>query len=149
MKVSGSAAGGTDPNAQETRNSEQPPMGTTPTTGSQVPSSDSQISTTSSQQTDSLPAISEDQNQSTYDIFDEPPSYESAVSSGYLENTANDASNSESTEKVESGEPEFPVRDLQKLDESLNKTKWVVPVTPGAELEILLDAAIDLCKRGE
>ena len=46
------------------------------------------------------------------------------------------------------GEADFPVKVLQKLDDSLNRTKWIVPVTPRGDLEVLLPAAIRLCKRG-
>jgi len=40
----------------------------------------------------------------------------------------------------------FPVSDLQRLDEMLNRTRWVVPVLPKNELELLLDASILLCR---
>lgn len=40
----------------------------------------------------------------------------------------------------------FPVDDLQRLDEMLNRTRWIVPVLPKSELECLLDAAIRLCR---
>ena len=42
----------------------------------------------------------------------------------------------------------FPISDLQRLDEMLNRTRWVVPVLPKNELEILLDASIILCRQG-
>ena len=41
----------------------------------------------------------------------------------------------------------FPVDDLQRLDEMLNRTRWVVPVLPKNELETLLDASIALCRQ--
>jgi ubiquitin carboxyl-terminal hydrolase 9/24 len=41
----------------------------------------------------------------------------------------------------------FPVDDLQRLDEMLNRTRWIVPVLPKNELETLLDASIALCKQ--
>jgi ubiquitin carboxyl-terminal hydrolase 9/24 len=40
----------------------------------------------------------------------------------------------------------FPSEDLQRLDEMLNRTRWIVPVLPKSELECLLDAAIRLCR---
>ncbi len=40
----------------------------------------------------------------------------------------------------------FPINDLQRLDEMLNRTRWVVPVLPKNELELLLDASILLCR---
>ena len=46
------------------------------------------------------------------------------------------------------GDADFPAKVLQKLDDSLNRTKWIVPVTPRGDLEVLLLAAIRLCKRG-
>ncbi|XP_074179594.1 ubiquitin carboxyl-terminal hydrolase 9X-like isoform X3 [Rhinolophus sinicus] len=48
--------------------------------------------------------------------------------------------------KVE--EPAFPHTDLAKLDDMINRPRWVVPVLPKGELEVLLEAAIDLSKKG-
>ena len=42
----------------------------------------------------------------------------------------------------------FPVDKLAKLDEMINKPRWVVPVLPKYELEALLIASIDLAKQG-
>lgn len=42
----------------------------------------------------------------------------------------------------------FPVDELQRLDELLNKPRWIVPVLAKQELEVLLDASIDLCRQG-
>jgi hypothetical protein len=42
----------------------------------------------------------------------------------------------------------FPAEELQRLDEMINKTRWIVPVLAKQELEILLDSAITLCKEG-
>ena len=44
---------------------------------------------------------------------------------------------------------EFPVDHLAKLDDQLNRPKWVVPVRPDDDLERLLRAAIKLCQEGE
>jgi ubiquitin carboxyl-terminal hydrolase 9/24 len=41
----------------------------------------------------------------------------------------------------------FPVEKLQRLDEMINKTHWIVPVLAKQELEILLDASIRQCKQ--
>lgn len=41
---------------------------------------------------------------------------------------------------------QFPVEDLQRLDEMLNRTRWIVPVLPKSELEVLLDASINLSR---
>ncbi|BFZ00611.1 hypothetical protein BsWGS_03650 [Bradybaena similaris] len=45
-------------------------------------------------------------------------------------------------------EPEFPLLELGRLDEMINRPRWVVPVLPKGELEVLLDAAIKLSKEG-
>ncbi len=57
-----------------------------------------------------------------------------------------------SDNEVEMGddqEPSFPHAELAKLDEMINRPRWVVPVLPKGELEVLLDAAIELCKKSE
>lgn len=51
-------------------------------------------------------------------------------------------------EVLECLEPEFPHAELARLDEMINRPRWVVPVLPKGELEILLDSAIILCKQG-
>nr|XP_029496778.1 probable ubiquitin carboxyl-terminal hydrolase FAF-X isoform X1 [Oncorhynchus nerka] len=48
-------------------------------------------------------------------------------------------------EEVE--EPAFPHTDLTKLDDMINRPRWVVPVLPKGELEVLLEAAIELSKK--
>ncbi|XP_070258877.1 ubiquitin carboxyl-terminal hydrolase 9X isoform X2 [Myotis yumanensis] len=45
-------------------------------------------------------------------------------------------------------EPEFPHNDLAKLDDMISRSRWLVPVLPKGELEVLLEAAIDLSKKG-
>jgi len=42
----------------------------------------------------------------------------------------------------------FPVAKLTKLDELISNPRWVIPVLPGGELELLLEHSIELCKRG-
>jgi ubiquitin carboxyl-terminal hydrolase 9/24 len=42
----------------------------------------------------------------------------------------------------------FPIDDLKNLDEMLNRPRWLVPVLPKQELELLLEKSIDLCKKG-
>ncbi|XP_051564646.1 probable ubiquitin carboxyl-terminal hydrolase FAF-X isoform X6 [Myxocyprinus asiaticus] len=49
---------------------------------------------------------------------------------------------------LEEEEPAFPNTELAKLDDMINRPRWVVPVLPKGELEVLLEAAIDLCKKG-
>ncbi|XP_043475108.1 probable ubiquitin carboxyl-terminal hydrolase FAF-X isoform X1 [Leptopilina heterotoma] len=45
-------------------------------------------------------------------------------------------------------EPDFPHAKLATLDEKISSPRWVVPVLPEQELECLLQASIDLCKKG-
>uniref|UniRef100_A0A671TG38 ubiquitinyl hydrolase 1 n=1 Tax=Sinocyclocheilus anshuiensis TaxID=1608454 RepID=A0A671TG38_9TELE len=52
------------------------------------------------------------------------------------------------TTPLEEEEPAFPHTELAKLDDMINRPRWVVPVLPKGELEVLLEAAIDLCKKG-
>ncbi|XP_065644318.1 ubiquitin carboxyl-terminal hydrolase 9X isoform X4 [Hydra vulgaris] len=47
----------------------------------------------------------------------------------------------------EKGVPIFPNDLLVKLDEMVNKTKWIIPVLPKAELESLMTAAIKLSRK--
>ncbi|XP_010884632.2 probable ubiquitin carboxyl-terminal hydrolase FAF-X isoform X3 [Esox lucius] len=54
----------------------------------------------------------------------------------------------DSTPALEEEEPAFPHTDLAKLDDMINRPRWVVPVLPKGELEVLLEAAIELCKKG-
>ncbi|CAG0890587.1 unnamed protein product [Cyprideis torosa] len=42
---------------------------------------------------------------------------------------------------------EFPVGKLEKLEDMINRSRWVVPVLPEGELEALLLAAIDLAEQ--
>ena len=41
----------------------------------------------------------------------------------------------------------FPVAKLNKLDELISNPRWVIPVLPGGELEVLLEYCIELCKK--
>lgn len=50
------------------------------------------------------------------------------------------------TEMQDEQEPEFPHEALAKLDEMINRPRWVVPVLPKGELELLLEASIKLSK---
>ncbi|XP_001604458.2 probable ubiquitin carboxyl-terminal hydrolase FAF-X isoform X1 [Nasonia vitripennis] len=45
-------------------------------------------------------------------------------------------------------EPDFPHAKLALLDEKISSPRWVVPVLPEQELECLLQASIELCKKG-
>ena len=42
----------------------------------------------------------------------------------------------------------FPVAELGRLDDMINRPRWVIPVLPRGELEVLLDAAVALSRRG-
>lgn len=46
------------------------------------------------------------------------------------------------------GEPDFPISKLNMLHEKISSPRWVVPVLPEQELECLLQASIELCKKG-
>lgn len=48
----------------------------------------------------------------------------------------------------EMGEPPFPHEKLAVLEEKVSNPRWVVPVLPEQELEALLLASIDLCRKG-
>ena len=43
----------------------------------------------------------------------------------------------------------FPEDKLAKLEGMIHKPRWVIPILRGAELEILLKAAISLSEKGE
>ena len=45
-------------------------------------------------------------------------------------------------------EPDFPHAKLAILDEKISSPRWIVPVLPDQELECLLQASIELCKKG-
>lgn len=69
------------------------------------------------------------------------------------ENTGGMASSEEITERAEEepvndAEPDFPHGKLADLDAKISCPRWVVPVLPDQELECLLQASIDLCKKG-
>lgn len=51
-------------------------------------------------------------------------------------------------EDMGGGEPDFPLDALARLDEMIHRQRWVVPVLPKCELEVLLEASIDLCQKG-
>ena len=52
-------------------------------------------------------------------------------------------------EVAEESESDFPLQALKECERQvLNRNKWVVPVLPGGELEILMKAAIKLAKEG-
>ena len=42
----------------------------------------------------------------------------------------------------------FPIAKLQKLDSLISNPRWVIPVLPKGELEVLLDYSIRLTKAG-
>ncbi|XP_022249069.1 probable ubiquitin carboxyl-terminal hydrolase FAF-X [Limulus polyphemus] len=64
------------------------------------------------------------------------------------ENESNKEQDADNQKQLEGQEPDFPHAELARLDEMINRPRWVVPVLPKGELEILLDASIDLCKKG-
>lgn len=42
----------------------------------------------------------------------------------------------------------FPEAEMARLDEMISNPRWVVPVLPGGQLEVLLEAAINLARNG-
>lgn len=42
----------------------------------------------------------------------------------------------------------FPMAELSRLDDMINRPRWVIPVLPRSELEVLLDASISLANQG-
>lgn len=52
-------------------------------------------------------------------------------------------------EQRQNGEPDFPRSKLAMLDEKISSPRWVVPVLPEQELECLMQASIDLCRKSE
>jgi ubiquitin carboxyl-terminal hydrolase 9/24 len=61
-----------------------------------------------------------------------------------------DSSQSKPKEENEDfDDDKFPEDDLQRLEEMVNRTRWIVPVLPKNELENLLDASILFCKKGK
>ncbi|KAG1670256.1 putative ubiquitin carboxyl-terminal hydrolase FAF-X [Nymphon striatum] len=105
------------------------------------------------------------ENQKEFQLPDFPPVPHQAASTGVPlnneafnqidKNTESESLNNENNvEKemmndemmLEVREPDFPHPELAKLDEMINRPRWVVPVLPKGELEILLDASIEMCK---
>lgn len=41
--------------------------------------------------------------------------------------------------------PDFPIEHMNLLDEKINRTRWVIPVKPNEELDVLMNAANELC----
>lgn len=84
-----------------------------------------------------------------------PPSKTTDSTSLNQQQNNKDNSQAETTEQNEendlllaNGEPNFPINELARLDEMINRQRWVVPVLSKGELEVLLDASIKLCKAG-
>ncbi|XP_071163274.1 ubiquitin carboxyl-terminal hydrolase 9X-like isoform X2 [Mytilus edulis] len=77
-----------------------------------------------------------------------PPQETPATSTTQPPAEAENGQGDGSVEMTDDQEPEFPVQELARLDEMINRPRWVVPVLPKGELEILLEAATKLCKDG-
>lgn len=78
----------------------------------------------------------------------QPPRSNPAPSPNVLNESDGSGEQDESTELPDGQEPDFPHAELARLDEMINRPRWVVPVLPNGELEILLDTAISLSKQG-
>ena len=57
-------------------------------------------------------------------------------------------SNEQAAETSDYQDVEFPLDALGKLDEMISRPRWVVPVLPKGELEVLLNAALNLARKG-
>lgn len=97
-----------------------------------------QLSSTHISQQQTGENTSEQQQQTT------PTTQQANADTTNAENT----NTSETANQKEDGNALFPVDELQRLDEMINRPRWLVPVLPKQELEVLLDASIELCKQG-
>ncbi|CAF1148229.1 unnamed protein product [Rotaria sordida] len=83
--------------------------------------------------------------QTTSDVSDQqqqtPPDYQTSIR---IENEEDDIEDEKAYD--ENGEPKFPVDDLLKLEEQVNRVRWIVPVLPDGELIRCLRAAICLAR---
>ncbi len=87
----------------------------------------------------------------------EPSSANSSVSEGGGEGLGVPAQDQQSPDRMDLGEEDeeeeevvsFPVEELMRLDDMIARIRWVVPVLPRGELETLLNACIELAKRGK
>ncbi|XP_074657837.1 ubiquitin carboxyl-terminal hydrolase 9X-like [Tubulanus polymorphus] len=75
---------------------------------------------------------------------DQPPTNNATTTTQPNEETTSD----EQDENKEDVKVTFPLDELDRLDDMINRPRWVVPVLPKGELEVLLDSSIDLCKKG-
>ncbi|KAG8178428.1 hypothetical protein JTE90_019137 [Oedothorax gibbosus] len=79
----------------------------------------------------------------------QPPRNNPAPSPNPLNESDNSADVDEGIDLPENNqEPDFPLAELARLDEMINRPRWVVPVLPKGELEVILDTSIQLCKQG-
>ncbi|KAK0096487.1 hypothetical protein PV326_005319 [Microctonus aethiopoides] len=83
-----------------------------------------------------------------------PPNLENALLGLQLNDNVvqtectNEAATSIEENNQQKVEPFFPHAKLAMLDEKITSSRWVVPVLPDQELQCLLEASIDLCKKG-
>ncbi|CAG5097169.1 Similar to Usp9x: Probable ubiquitin carboxyl-terminal hydrolase FAF-X (Mus musculus) [Cotesia congregata] len=86
-------------------------------------------------------------------LFKSQQALENSNSEVHLtENVQTESTNETATSTDENNQlkvkRDFPHTKLAMLDEKITSSRWVVPVLPDQELECLLEASIDLCKRG-
>ncbi|KAK7089931.1 ubiquitin carboxyl-terminal hydrolase 9X-like isoform X2 [Littorina saxatilis] len=155
----GSPAGGDtqqDPNAppQQQQQAQTPPQPgqQPPTTQPPTTAAATQPITTQPQQSQDNPAVG---GPLTIPPGTVPPAADQPAADSVPTNTVNpvameEGGQGDGTETVApvnpDQEPEFPHVELAKLDEMINRPRWVVPVLPRGELEVLLEASIKLCK---
>ena len=77
---------------------------------------------------------------------DEPPPLEELSGDGAAPQPQPNESAKPDSTPTEAAD--FPLDHLAKLDDQLNRPKWVVPVRPDDDLERLLRASIKLCQEG-
>ncbi|KTG47363.1 hypothetical protein cypCar_00025077 [Cyprinus carpio] len=92
--------------------------------------------------------ISDSHNFSTCELFALQTSSPNSSNENSPVSPPDDQGQGDSPTPLEEEEPAFPHTELAKLDDMINRPRWVVPVLPKGELEVLLEAAIDLCKKG-
>lgn len=124
---------------------ESPLISTVPTVGSGVTSSLGVPTTT-------LPISNNTISPVNSLVVSDPVSSSSSLSEANTIIDGQDVDANEQGDQSGVGDPsdeaKFPLPELNRLDDMINRPRWVIPVLPKGELELLLDASIALAKRG-
>ena len=111
--------------------------------------SSSSSSSVTQQQSSAVPSTSSDM---TGDLHDTPSPQSDALTdtspSQQLDESGGQGDGKPDSSNDDGDDMVFPASELGVLDEMISRPRWVVPVLPKGELEILLKAAIELCKKG-